>query len=129
MLTGWHGIKARHVDTARRGGGWRQQLENHVPRRAVPGAAKGLLLNSTPTVSLSITVAGEKPGQLLTLLLHVCGLSAQVVAPRGGSPLTFATIEEFCVGTYKSLITSDASPDVRQVCVLCVLWSVCTARE
>lgn len=55
------------------------------------------------------------------------------------------------MGTYKSLISSDASPDVRQVCVfaqttscqpysmcpqpmasmglLCGWWSVCTARE
>jgi hypothetical protein len=39
----------------------------------------------------------------------------QVVAPHEGSPLTFATIEEFSVGIFKSMLGPDASSDVRQV--------------
>lgn len=41
--------------------------------------------------------------------------SVQVVRPREGSPLLFATIEEFCVGTFRSMLGSEASADVRQV--------------
>jgi hypothetical protein len=44
-----------------------------------------------------------------------CHKNAQVVGPREGSPLMFATIEEFCVGTFKAMLSSDSSADVRQV--------------
>jgi hypothetical protein len=51
---------------------------------------------------------------LVTYSTHHC---LQVVAPREGSPLTFSMIEEFSVGTFSSMISPEASPDVRQVCL------------
>lgn len=48
-----------------------------------------------------------------------------MVAPREGSPLTFNSIEDFSVGTFKQMATYERSADVRQVRVTgcCLLAS------
>lgn len=59
--------------------------------------------------------AGIPVAVVNTLAFYQSLTCLQVVAPHTGSPLTFATIEEFSVGTFKSMLGPDASPDVRQV--------------